>query len=107
MRAVAVLRIFVLDWHIEQRISGMVDGNIGFSISDMCAPTLSCSIISSPSAPSLKFLKPFSVAAPEKPAVLKTDGDTPIVADFRYFPDFISQSEFAFPAERFWKEFDP
>ena len=32
MRAVAVLRIFVLDWHIEQRISGMVGGNIGFSI---------------------------------------------------------------------------
>src|SRR5712691_9502390 len=49
MRAVAVLRIFVLDWHIEQRISGMVDGNIGFSISDMCVPILSCSIISSPS----------------------------------------------------------
>jgi len=57
--------------------------------------------------PGLKFLKPFSVAAPEKPAVLKTDGDTPIVADFRYFPDFISQSEFAFPGERFGKEFDP
>jgi hypothetical protein len=56
--------------------------------------------------PGLKFLKPFSVAAHEKPAVLKTDGDTPIVADFRYFPDFISESEFAFPAERFGKEFD-
>jgi hypothetical protein len=38
---------------------------------------------------------------------VKTDGDTPIVADFRYFPDFISQSEFAFPAERFGKEFNP
>ena len=38
LRAVAVLRIFVLDWHIEHRISGMVGGNIGFSISDMCAP---------------------------------------------------------------------
>jgi hypothetical protein len=38
MRAVEVLRIFGLDWHIEQRISGMVGGNIGFSISDMCAP---------------------------------------------------------------------
>ena len=38
MRAVAVLRIFVLDWHIEQRISGMVGGNIGFSISDIRAP---------------------------------------------------------------------
>jgi hypothetical protein len=82
MRAVAMLRIFVPDWHdvviiprlnvshgrlrileillgfqlcgptfvyrhlanvaprahIEQRISGMVGGNIGFSISDMCAP---------------------------------------------------------------------
>jgi hypothetical protein len=49
MRAVAVLRIFVLDWHIEQRISGMVDGNIGFSISDMCATNSSCSVISSPS----------------------------------------------------------
>ena len=46
MRAVAVLRIFVLDWHIEQRISGMVDGNIGFSIFDIS----SCSVISSPSA---------------------------------------------------------
>jgi hypothetical protein len=58
-------------------------------------------------SPRLKLLKPFSVAAHEKPAVLKTDGDTPIVADFRYFPDFISQSEFAFPGERFGKEFDP
>jgi hypothetical protein len=38
MRAVAVLRIFVLGWHIEQRISGTVGGNIGFSISDMRAP---------------------------------------------------------------------
>jgi hypothetical protein len=57
--------------------------------------------------PGLKLLKPFSGAAHEKPAVLKTDGDTPIVADFRYFPDFISQSEFAFPRERFGKEFDP
>ena len=57
--------------------------------------------------PGLKLLKPFSGAAHEKPAVRKTDGDTPIVADFRYFPDFISQSEFAFPAERFGKEFDP
>jgi hypothetical protein len=38
MRAVAVLRIFVLDRHIEQRIAGMAGGNIGFSISDMCAP---------------------------------------------------------------------
>jgi hypothetical protein len=56
--------------------------------------------------PGLEFLKRFSVAAHEKPAVLKTDGDTPIVADFRYFPDFISQSEFAFPGERFGKEFD-
>jgi hypothetical protein len=37
-RRVEVLRIFGLDWHIEQRISGMVGGNIGFSISDMCAP---------------------------------------------------------------------
>src|SRR5712671_5603824 len=57
--------------------------------------------------PGLKLLKPFSGAAHEKPAVRKTDGDTPIVADFRYFPDFISQSEFAFPGERFGKEFDP
>jgi hypothetical protein len=38
MRAVAVLRIFVLDRHIEQRIAGMAGGNIGFSISDMRAP---------------------------------------------------------------------
>ena len=36
--AVEMLRIFVLDWHIEQRISGMVGGNMGFSISDTCAP---------------------------------------------------------------------
>jgi hypothetical protein len=57
--------------------------------------------------PGLEFLKRFSVAAHEKPTVLKTDGDTPIVADFRYFPDFISQSEFALPGERFGKEFDP
>jgi hypothetical protein len=27
----------------------MVDGNIGFSISDMCATNSSCSVISSPS----------------------------------------------------------
>src|SRR6266478_3678246 len=57
--------------------------------------------------PGVKLLKPFSGAAHEKPAVLKTDGDTPIVADFRYFPDFISQSEFAFPGERFGTVFDP
>jgi hypothetical protein len=30
--------MFVLDWHIEQRTSGMVGGNLGFSISDMRAP---------------------------------------------------------------------
>jgi hypothetical protein len=32
--------MFVLYWHIEQRISGMVGGNIGFSISDMRAPEI-------------------------------------------------------------------